>query len=214
MTNTNLIQNNDSHLTVNDLQVIEDEPRIKDVVLGERLGLKRAVKIKEVIEANIKEIQGFGSCPLQTDTMKVGCVVRPVKTYYLNEAKPKPLSGFAPNIKDCQLITITTGCLNKTLNIGEIAVAAKVEGFRGAGIYAIHRMDYKPELYRCIETVNGQIKMSRDNGEPDFFCSLKHFNELSTSKLVAVFRNMDNCTEAYKELQKFMFVSTSLKSRI
>lgn len=259
MTNTNLIQNNDSHLTVNDLQVIEDEPRIKDVVLGERLGLRKAVSIRQVIDANIQEIQGFGSCPLQMETEKVGCVVRSVKTYYLNEAqalllcmfsrtakaaqvrkelidvymayrtrgltkvrehyrqveaKPKPLSGFAPNIKDCQLITITTGCLNKTLNIGEIAVAAKVEGFRGAGIYAIHRMDYKPELYRCIETVNGQIKMSRDNGEPEFFCSLKHFNELSTSKLVAVFRNMDNCTEAYKELQKFMFVSTSLKSRI
>lgn len=257
MTNTNLIQNNDSHLTVNDLQVIEDEPRIKDIVLGERLGLKNTRDFKNVIDRNIQELKEYGALSSQTTTEKVGCVNRKITTYYLNEAqalllcmfsrtakaaqvrkelidvymayrtrglakvrehyrqveaKPKPLSGFAPNIRDCQLITVTTGCLNKTLNIGEIIVASKVDGFSGAGIYAIHRMDYKPELYRCIETIDGQIKMSRDNGDPELSCSIKQFNKLSTSKVSAVFRNIDNCTEGYKSLQKFLFSPLSPKA--
>ena len=250
MTNTNLIKINDSHLTINDLQLVEDEPRIKDVVLGERLGLKKARDIRETIKSNMSELLNFGSAPLQTANEKVGCMVRPMAAYYLNEAqaillcmfsrtskaaqvrkelidvymayrtnglakvrehyrkiapKPKPSTGFAPNIKDCQLITVTTGCLNKTLNLGEITVADRVDGFQGAGIYAIHRMDYKPELYRCIETTDGQIRMTRDNGDPEFSCSIKNFSELSTSKIVAVLRQMDDCTEGYKNLQKFLF---------
>ncbi len=255
---TNLIQNNDSHLTVNDLQVIEDEPRIKDIVLGEHLEFLRAAKIREIIERNIPELEEFGPFPHRGEMVEIGSgAKRSVKTYYLNEAqalllcmfsrtakaaqvrkelidvymayrtrgltkvrehyrqveaKPKPLSGFAPNIRDCQLITVTTGCLNKTLNIGEIIVASKVDGFSGAGIYAIHRMDYKPELYRCIETIDGQIKMSRDNGDPELSCSIKQFNKLSTSKVSAVFRNIDNCTEGYKSLQKFLFSPLSPKA--
>lgn len=250
MTSTNLISQNDSHLTINDLQVIEDEPRIKDIILGERLGLKNIRDFKNVIDRNIQELKEYGALSSQTTTEKVGCVNRKITSYYLNEAqalllcmfsrtakaaqvrkelidvymayrtrglakvrehyrqiapKPKPLSGFAPHIKNCELITVTTGCLNKTLNIGEITVATKVEGYCGAGIYAIHKMDYKPELYRCIETMSGQIKMMRDNGDPELSCSLKQFNELNFSKIVAVFRHIDDCTEGYKNLQKFLF---------
>lgn len=284
MTNTNLISQNDSHLTVNDLQVIDDEPRIKDIVLGERLGFERPRKVREIIERNIKELQAFeraphggathdrrahlqsanekaGSCPLQMDTEKVctlsfvtttekvGCVMRPVKTYYLNEAqalllcmfsrtakaaqvrkelidvymayrtrglakvrehyrqvatKPKLIKGYSPNIKDCQIITIDNNALNKTFNIGEMVVAARVPSFSGSGIYAIHRLDYKPDLYRCIETADGKIKMSRDNGDPEYLCTKQQFNELNCSKVVSIFKCLDLYTEGYENLKKYL----------
>lgn len=252
MMSTNLISQNDSRLTINDLQVIEDEPRIKDIVLGERLGLKRAVKIKEVIEANIKEIQGFGPCPLQTDTIKVGCVMRPVKTYYLNEAqalllcmfsrtakaaqvrkelidvyiayrtrgfakvrehyrqvttpsKSQILHNFAPNIKNCKLIPITGMQLNKTFELGELAVAVSVDEYSGAGIYAFHKIDGKTEMYRCIQTTTGKILLQRDNGDPELSCKTEDFNGMSKSKVVSVFKQMDLSTDGFNELQKFLF---------
>ncbi len=91
------------NLTINDLQVIENEPRIKDVVLGVVLGLHRAVAIKQVIEANIQELQGFGPCPLQMETEKVGCVTRQVKTYYLNEPQALLLCMFSRTARAAQV---------------------------------------------------------------------------------------------------------------
>lgn len=249
MTNTNLISQNDSHLTVNDLQVIEDEPRIKDIVLGERLGFGRAVKVKDIIERNISELEQYGSCPQTGETAKVGCVTRKIKTYYLNEAqalllcmfsrtakaaqvrkelidvymayrtrglakvrehyrqvatKPKLIKGYSPNIKDCQIITIDNNALNKTFNIGEMVIAVRVPSFSGSGIYAIHRLDYKPDLYRCIETADGKIKMSRDNGDPEYLCTKQQFNELNCSKVVSIFKCLDLYTEGYENLKKYL----------
>ena len=43
-------------LTVDNIEVIDNEPRIKDVVLGERLGLNRPRKIREVILSNLSLI--------------------------------------------------------------------------------------------------------------------------------------------------------------
>jgi len=101
--NTNLIQNSNQSLTINDLQVIEDEPRIKDIVLGERLGFNRAVKIKDIIKRNIQELQGFGAFPQIGETMKVGCVNRKIMTYYLNEAQALLLCMFSRTAKAAQV---------------------------------------------------------------------------------------------------------------
>lgn len=249
MTNTNLISQNDSHLTVNDLQVIEDEPRIKDLTLAERLGIDRPRKIRDVIKSNIKELQEFGRAHLQSANEKVGCTTRTIQAYYLNEAqalllcmfsrtakaaqvrkelidvymayrtrglakvrehyrqvatKPKLIKGYSPNIKDCQIITIDNNALNKTFNIGEMVIAARVPSFSGSGIYAIHRLDYKPDLYRCIETADGKIKMSRDNGDPEYLCTKQQFNELNCSKVVSIFKCLDLYTEGYENLKKYL----------
>ena len=252
MTNTNLIQKQNQSLTINDLQVIEDEPRIKDIVLGERLGFTRAVKIKDIIERNIQELQGFGSCPQTGETMKVGCVMRKVKTYYLNEAqalllcmfsrtakaaqvrkelidvymayrtrglakvrehyrqivapaKPQPLHSFAPNVKNCQIFSISNKQVSKTLELGEIAVAVPVDEFAGAGIYAVNCIDGRREFYRCIRKMDGRIKLMRDNGDPELSASDTEFNALNKSKIVSVFKCLDLETEGFKELQKFLF---------
>ena len=95
MTNTNI--------TINDLQVIESEPRIKDVVLGVALGFSRAVKIKDIIERNKDELQSFGAFPQIGETMKCGCVTRQVKTYYLNEPQALLLCMFSRTARAAQV---------------------------------------------------------------------------------------------------------------
>ena len=103
MNNSIQTQNSNQSLTINDLQVIEDEPRIKDIVLGERLGFNRAVKIKDIIKRNIQELQGFGAFPQFGETMKVGCVNRKIMTYYLNEAQALLLCMFSRTAKAAQV---------------------------------------------------------------------------------------------------------------
>ena len=103
MNNSIQTQNSNQSLTINDLQVIEDEPRIKDIVLGERLGFNRAVKIKDIIKRNIQELQGFGAFPQIGETMKVGCVNRKIMTYYLNEAQALLLCMFSRTAKAAQV---------------------------------------------------------------------------------------------------------------
>lgn len=252
MTNTNLISQNDSHLTINDLQVIEDEPRIKDIVLGERLGLKNTRDFKNVIDRNIQELKEYGALSSQTTTERVGCVNRKITSYYLNEAqalllcmfsrtakaaqvrkelidvymayrtrglakvrehyrqvsapsKSQILHNFAPNIKNCKLIPITGMQLNKTFELGELAVAVSVDEYSGAGVYAFHKIDGKTEMYRCIQTLTGKILLQRDNGDPELSCKVEDFNGMSKSKVVSVFKQMDLSTDGFNELQKFLF---------
>ncbi len=252
MTNTNLISQNDSRLTINDLQVIEDEPRIKDIVLGERLGLKNTRDFKNVIDRNIQELKEYGALSSQTTTERVGCVNRKITSYYLNEAqalllcmfsrtakaaqvrkelidvymayrtrglakvrehyrqvtapsKSQILHNFAPNIKNCKLIPITGMQLNKTFELGELAVAVSVDEYSGAGVYAFHKIDGKTEMYRCIQTLTGKILLQRDNGDPELSCKVEDFNGMSKSKVVSIFKQMDLSTDGFNELQKFLF---------
>ena len=254
MTNTNLIQKQNQSLTINDLQVIEDEPRIKDIVLGERLGLAQPLNIRNVIESNRDELCNFGTFHAVRETRKVGCVNRKVKTYYLNEAQAlllcmfsrtakaaqvrkelidvymayrtrglakvrehyrqiaapasgQQLHGFAPNVKDCQIFSINSPQVNKTLELGELAVAVPVDKFAGAGIYAINRIDGKRELYRCIQNVDGKIKLMRDNGDPELCANEKEFNQLNKSKVVSVFKCLDLETEGFRNLERFLLTT-------
>lgn len=48
-------------LTVSDLSVLAAEPLIRDVVLGQRLGMAKPTNIRGVIEANRAELEGYGT---------------------------------------------------------------------------------------------------------------------------------------------------------
>lgn len=72
-------------LTVDNIEVIDNEPRIKDVVLGERLGLKKARDVRVVIKSNMAELLAYGCAPLLTAHEKIGFVTRQTEAYYLNE---------------------------------------------------------------------------------------------------------------------------------
>lgn len=72
-------------LTVDNIEVIDNEPRIKDVVLGERLGLKKTRDVRVVIKSNMAELLAYGCAPLVTAHEKIGFVTRQTEAYYLNE---------------------------------------------------------------------------------------------------------------------------------
>lgn len=72
-------------LTVDNIEVIDNEPRIKDVVLGECLGLKKARDVRVVIKSNMAELLAYGCAPLVTAHEKIGFVTRQTEAYYLNE---------------------------------------------------------------------------------------------------------------------------------
>lgn len=151
MTNTNLISQNDSHLTINDLQVIEDEPRIKDIVLGERLGFGRAVKVKDIIERNISELEQYGSCPQTGETAKVGCVTRKIKTYYLNEAQALLLCMFSRTAQAAQvrkeLIDVYMAYRRQQLPSLDVkSLAAAVASELKMQLAAPRKVSYIPEI--------------------------------------------------------------------
>lgn len=97
MTNSNLI-------TTTDLTVIDEEPRIKDIVLGEALGLKKSRDIRPVIEANMPELQSFGSMPLVTAMITAGKgAKRTVQEYFLNEPQALLLCMFSRTERAAQV---------------------------------------------------------------------------------------------------------------
>ena len=72
-------------LTVDDLSIIENEPRIKDIVLAQRLGLSQPLNVRGVIENNDEELCGFGAIHVVRETRRSGCLFRKITEYYLNE---------------------------------------------------------------------------------------------------------------------------------
>jgi hypothetical protein len=78
------------------LHQIEQEPRIRDTDLGTALGLDRPRKIRELIERNILELQGYGQAP-----RRGALVERPdrgsieVMEYWLNEPQALLICMFA-----------------------------------------------------------------------------------------------------------------------
>lgn len=76
-----------NQLTVSDLNTSMDgEPRVRDVDLGERLGFERPRKIREIIERNRAELEGFGGLPRRgANPGPLGG--RPTFEYHLNEGQ-------------------------------------------------------------------------------------------------------------------------------
>lgn len=66
------------------LHTIEDEPRVLDVELAERLGMAVPRKVRQnIIDAHRDEMEGFGELRMQR--IHNGRVGRPEMAYYLNE---------------------------------------------------------------------------------------------------------------------------------
>ncbi len=66
--------------------LIEGEPRVRDIDLGERLGFERPRVIRELIERNKAEVESFGLAPRRTAPITSGKGrVTEVQEYWLNE---------------------------------------------------------------------------------------------------------------------------------
>lgn len=75
-------------IAVSDLQAMEDEPRVRDLRLGERLGYARSYKIRELVKANEAELLRYGPLPRVGGMVAVGSgAQREVQEYWLNEAQ-------------------------------------------------------------------------------------------------------------------------------
>lgn len=64
--------------------VLDNEPRVRDIDLAERLGFDRPRKIRELIARYREEIEAFGICPTVGQN-HAGGRGRPTTEYYLNE---------------------------------------------------------------------------------------------------------------------------------
>lgn len=70
---------------VNDLQVEGDEPRIADMVIAQRLGLKSPYRIRELIKYNREELETYGSVLARIERTRGRG--RPSMRFFLNESQ-------------------------------------------------------------------------------------------------------------------------------
>lgn len=73
-------------LTIRDLEVVAGEPRVADIVLGERLGFDRPRDIRKIIARNQGELHRFGFCATVAQNHGGGRG-RPGRQYWLNEGQ-------------------------------------------------------------------------------------------------------------------------------
>lgn len=89
-------------ISVNQLVEIENEPRILDLDLAERLGLNRERDIRAVIAANRDELETYGSLRVETaNPGKQGG--RPGKAYYLTEGQALVICALSRTEKAAQV---------------------------------------------------------------------------------------------------------------
>ena len=70
------------------LEIIDDEPRIKDVYLGQRLGMAQPLNIRKVIDNNMDELSEYGTIHAQRELFIVNNGAKRETTIYkLNEAQ-------------------------------------------------------------------------------------------------------------------------------
>lgn len=89
-------------ISVNQLVEIENEPRIRDVDLAERLGFKRNLDIREIIARNRDELETYGSFPCRTENPGIQGG-RPGKAYYLNEGQALVICALSRTDKAAQV---------------------------------------------------------------------------------------------------------------
>lgn len=83
-------------LSLSDLDGIGEEPRIKDIRLGECLGMAQPWDIRRTIEANRPELERYGPLRAAPDMVTIGSgAQREVTAYYLNEPQALLLCMFS-----------------------------------------------------------------------------------------------------------------------
>ncbi|MGA1831631.1 hypothetical protein [Rhizobium wenxiniae] len=89
-------------ISASDLTVMEDEPRIRDTDLAERLGFAAPRQVRELIERNRDELEAYGSLSYRTTNPgKLGG--RPGKAYYLNEGQALVICALSRTHKAAQV---------------------------------------------------------------------------------------------------------------
>ena len=67
---------------------LDDEPRVRDLDIAERLGMERPRDIRQLISRNFAELRGYGSTRYRTAMITAGKgAKRKVREYYLNEGQ-------------------------------------------------------------------------------------------------------------------------------
>ncbi len=89
-------------ISVNQLVEIENEPRIRDLDLAERLGMSQPLNIRTVIAANRDELETYGSFHVASENPgKQGG--RPGKAYYLTEGQALVICALSRTDKAAQV---------------------------------------------------------------------------------------------------------------
>lgn len=78
---------------------IDSEPRMLDVVLGERLGFARPRKVREIIERNLEELEAYGSSAPRRGAYRGTSFVE----YYLNEPQALLICMFSNTAKAAEV---------------------------------------------------------------------------------------------------------------
>lgn len=81
------------------LVIIEDEPRILDTDLAERLGFKRHYDIRETIARNLVELETYGALPVRHGQSRG----QKFKAYYLNEGQALVICALSRTAKAAQV---------------------------------------------------------------------------------------------------------------
>lgn len=99
--------NTTTAISIADLNTqIDSEPRVQDIVLGERLGFARPRKVREIIERNLPELKAYGSSAPRRGAYRGTSFVE----YHLNEPQALLICMFSNTAKAAevrrQLITV------------------------------------------------------------------------------------------------------------
>lgn len=86
-------------ITLHDLKTIQNEPRLHDLLVAERLGFARPRSIRKLIEANKSEIESHGSLA----TARGKSRGQEFTEYYLNEAQTLLLCMFSRTQKAAEV---------------------------------------------------------------------------------------------------------------
>lgn len=75
-------------LSLSDLDTSTDEPRVKDVRIGERLGMAQPLDIRRTIDKNAEELRRYGPIRTVREKVQIGSgAIREITAYHLNEAQ-------------------------------------------------------------------------------------------------------------------------------
>ena len=91
-------------LSLSDLEAFDDEPRVRDVRVGEALGFEQARDVRKLIERNLEEIEGFGlarhrGAPISSGKGRI----TEVQEYWLNEPQALLVCMFARTAKAAEV---------------------------------------------------------------------------------------------------------------
>ena len=89
-------------LTLSHLAEIDNEPRIRDIELAERLEMAQPLNIRAVIAANRDELETYGSFHVANENPGTQGG-RPGKAYYLNEGQALVICALSRTPKAAQV---------------------------------------------------------------------------------------------------------------